>query len=554
MYFKTKLNAMIVLSVIFTLSVTGCKKNKTTNNEPINSEKPLTRHKIFLEEMKDWKYLDDGSDQGIAWTKEEYNDSSWKTGKGQFGFGDKDEATLLKSGFITYYFRNTVNIPDVTQLPQRIFFNIVHDDAAVVYINGKEVLRSDLMPKGPINYLTETVEFIPNEQENEFFIYEVDRSVFKNGNNQIAIEVHNQKASSSDVSFDFKITDVLDPDGPYVFIENSNYVVRSFDRKKGLTINSFSNRENVNFTVQMPNGDDFDVKLHSNPVLQEKSDYPTLPSKYLALSDLEGNIEGLVMLLKGAKVMNDKYQWTFGDGHLYVLGDMFDRGKYVSQCLWLIYKLEQEAMANGGKVHFILGNHDVMNLIDDMRYVHQKYFNNAEKLNKPLLSLYDHDTELGRWLRSKNIIEKAGNTVFVHAGISPQVAALKDNLDVLNQYGKSKIMGTCVSNNCKVATGGSASGLFWYRGMANNDLSQKEVDDIAATFGAEHIVIAHTIRYKTIQPVYANKIIMIDLDHKENTKNGFMGALYYENGCYFDFYTSAERTLYNPIIGQNCKK
>lgn len=556
MFFRIKLNAVLAVLFMFTMLNIACKKDKTTTKEDVEDKGIVLKNKMLFNEGETWKYLDDGSDQGTAWTQEEFNDSSWKSGKGHFGFGDEDESVLLKSGFITYYFRKTVTVPDVNQLPQTLFFYMVHDDAAVVYVNGKEVSRSALLPKGPITYLTGTDDAIPTEQENEFFIYEVDRAAFKNGANQIAVEIHNQKVSSSDISFDFymrsyKETDV---DGPYVFIEGANYVVRTFDREKGLTLSSFSNREQVSFTVQMPDGHDFDVKLHLNLVSQEKSQYPTLPSKYLALSDIEGNIEGLVMLLKGAKVMNDEYHWTFGDGHLYILGDMFDRGKYVSQCLWLIYKLEQEAITNGGKIHYILGNHDIMNLTNDMRYVDPKYFNNAEEMNKSLLALYDDNTEMGRWIRSKNIVEKAGNTLFLHGGISPQVADLKESLDVMNQYGKMKIEGTCTSNSCQIVTGGSASGLYWYRGMADNDLSQKEVNDITSSFNVDHIVIAHTIRYETIQPIYENKVIMIDLDHEENTRKGFMRALYYENGCYFDFYTSSIKTVYNSIIGQNCKK
>ena len=54
-----------------------------------------------------WRYLDDGSDQGTAWREPSFDDSGWKSGPAQFGFGDGDEATVIARGAITYYFRHS---------------------------------------------------------------------------------------------------------------------------------------------------------------------------------------------------------------------------------------------------------------------------------------------------------------------------------------------------------------------------------------------------------------------------------------------------------------
>ena len=71
-----------------------------------------------------------------------------------------------------------------------------------------------------------------------------------------------------------------------------------------------------------------------------------------------------------------------------ICGDLFDRGTEVPATMWLLYKLEEEAKLKGGYVHTILGNHDIMNLAGNFKYVDQKYFLNAEKLNLSYADLY----------------------------------------------------------------------------------------------------------------------------------------------------------------------
>ncbi|MGN7990272.1 metallophosphoesterase [Pedobacter sp. 22226] len=507
-----------------------------------------------VDEKSSWKYLDNGSDQGSAWRSAGFNDSGWKTGAGQFGFGDGDEATVLQSGFVTYYFRKHVNITDVNALPDSVILSMIHDDGAVVYINGTEVLRTPLMPQtGTITYTTGTSTFIPTAQENNFFTYKIAKSHFNNGDNVIAVEVHNQNSSSSDVSFDLSIRNAVesDPDGPYVFFRNNQYIVKSITKQNGYVSQTYASRDQVNLNVELPGGGSFAVNLKPQLLNREPSESATLPTKYFATSDIEGSIDAFILLLKKANIIDNNYKWTYGTGHLFIMGDVFDRGKYVTQCLWLIYKLEQEAANAGGKVHFILGNHDIMNLIGDYRYVNAKYTANAQTIGEPYSALYDADSELGKWLRSKNILEKSGNTLFLHAGISPDVAALPKTVTDLNVYVGNVINKTCTTQNCKTATSSSV-GLYWYRGMAQQTLTQAEVDAILAKFGADRTYIGHTILNNQITLLYQSKILAIDLEHANNYNNGYMEGVYYNSGCYFKFHTTQLNSTYTPLIGSNC--
>ncbi len=502
---------------------------------------------LFFDQGSEWKYLDDGSNQDTVWQELTFDDSLWSVGHGHMGYGEGDETTLLNPGFITYYFRKIVNIPD-TSLLDEIYFNIVHDDGAVAYVNGTEVLRSALMPSGPINYLTGTTTFIPNDVENDFWTYQVDKSYFINGENIIAIEVHNHNTSSSDISFDCYVSDtnVIDYklDGPYVFFRNGEIVVKTVE-STGPQTHTYQNPENVVLTCRFQNGvDSFNVELQTELNIQP-SIY-TLPEKFLAISDIEGNLEAFVMVLLDAGVIDNNYNWTFDEGHLIFVGDMFDRGNNVTECLWLLYRLESQAEAQGGKIHMIMGNHDIMNLIYDFRYVAQKYINNVQLMGETLQSIYATDTELGRWLRTKNIIEKAEPFIFLHGGISPGVDALGLSYDEINYWGRFRMDSTCTTSECTIINGGSAVGIYWYRGMAEENLTQQQVDTIISHFGGDMVVIGHTV-FDNITLLYNDKVICIDLDHEYNYTNGFMRALFYENGNIYNFYTNGTTQTYTLL-------
>ena len=127
----------------------------------------------------DWHYLDDGSDQGTGWRETDFDDSGWDSGPAQLGFGDGDEATVLSSGHITYYFRHTLTIDDPADIAG-LALSILRDDGAVVYVNGTEVFRTN-MPAGTILYSTrastavETGEYFEHEFESSSLDIGVER-------------------------------------------------------------------------------------------------------------------------------------------------------------------------------------------------------------------------------------------------------------------------------------------------------------------------------------------------------------------------------------------
>lgn len=266
--------------------------------------------------------------------------------------------------------------------------------------------------------------------------------------------------------------------------------------------------------------------------ISTESDVYALPDKMLIVSDIEGNFRGLMMILKGAGIVNDKFEWVFGNGHLVFAGDLFDRGLNVTECLWLIYKLESEAELQGGKVHLILGNHEMMNLRKDFRYVRNKYPVNADSLNLDYDSWYAADTELGKWLRSKNSIEKIGDFLIMHAGISRDFPSDSLTLTDINNNIRSSIDKHFNKGEASKDIFIGSSGPLWYRGIVNESETQNDIENTLSAYNSSKMILGHTI-VDSMKYLYDRKVIAIDLEHQENSDKGIMYALWFENGNFF---------------------
>lgn len=164
---------------------------------------------VLIPYGSDWKYLDDGSNQGTTWISPSFADAAWKTGKAELGYGDGDEATIVNYGpsstdkYITTYFRKTINIPD-TSIFTGYKILIKKDDGAVIYINGTEVSRKN-MPTGTIGYSTLSIENTPDDGKTEE-TQTLTIKQLKKGVNVIAVEIHQSRGNSIDISFNLELT------------------------------------------------------------------------------------------------------------------------------------------------------------------------------------------------------------------------------------------------------------------------------------------------------------------------------------------------------------
>lgn len=185
---------------------------------------PVTSFPIA--KLSQWRYLDNGTNQDTAWRMPSFNDSTWSYGPGKLGYNDNAVTTLSygpssSNKYITYYFRKPFTVANVAALTDSLDLNILRDDGAVVFINGVEVVRSN-MNSGAYDYLTFSTAIVDGADESTYFHYSVPKSVLVNGLNTIAVEIHQRDGTSSDLGFDMELTEHVTPPaasllrGPYL--------------------------------------------------------------------------------------------------------------------------------------------------------------------------------------------------------------------------------------------------------------------------------------------------------------------------------------------------
>ncbi|MFT6864647.1 MAG: hypothetical protein ACJAVK_003215 [Akkermansiaceae bacterium] len=160
----------------------------------------------YVSNGDNWKYLDNGSNQGTAWRASGFNDASWASGDAELGYGDGDEQTVINSGpngarIATSYFRKQVTIPDPSLFGD-FLLSVTYDDSYVVYVNGSEVARHFALPANPPFDLYSENTVGDNAIEN----IPLSPSDFSAGTNTIAVEIHQGNNASSDVSFNLALT------------------------------------------------------------------------------------------------------------------------------------------------------------------------------------------------------------------------------------------------------------------------------------------------------------------------------------------------------------
>lgn len=181
--------------------------------------------------------------------------------------------------------------------------------------------------------------------------------------------------------------------------------------------------------------------------------------RIVAVSDIHGAYDAMVATLQISNVIDGGLAWSGGKTHLVITGDLLDRGPESRHLMDLVMRLEGEAARAGGQVHLLLGNHEAMNLIGDLRYVsipeyaafeddesalereqwYQQFRRSqpAAADDRSVKSVFDEkappgffghrrafrkDGFYGKWLLEKPLMIVINDTAFVHGGVPPYVA------------------------------------------------------------------------------------------------------------------------------------
>ena len=165
----------------------------------------------FIASNSIWKYLDNGSNQGTNWAQPTVNDNGWASGPARLGYGGDGEETTVSYGpsstskYITTYFRRRFGVPPGV-VYTTLNFRLLRDDGAVVWLNGREVFRSNMPTTTPvISYTDLATAAVSGTDEDIFFPTSVPVTNLPAGVNLLAVEVHQSAGNSSDLGFDLEL-------------------------------------------------------------------------------------------------------------------------------------------------------------------------------------------------------------------------------------------------------------------------------------------------------------------------------------------------------------
>lgn len=304
-------------------------------------------------------------------------------------------------------------------------------------------------------------------------------------------------------------------------------VRKSFKINNQVDINGFFELDTSTYTIFKPK--------------YSKSEYQyNGVSRVFAVGDVHGAYDSLISLLRANGIIDVNLNWCFEDGHLVFMGDLFDRGDKVTELLWFVYKLSNQSTIKNGKVHILLGNHELLVLNKDYRYLNEKYVFLTRGLNIDFGGLFTTNTILGKFIRSFKVAVQIDSVLFVHAGISSQLVDNRITIEELNrtfyQVLNQQNYDVLTARNLLVYSDAiSDKGPFWYRGYVTESsiiprATQDEIEKVLSFYGVNSMVIGHT-EVLSIDKFYNGRLIPINVpfDRAGIVKQG----LKFEQGIFF---------------------
>ena len=327
----------------------------------------------------------------------------------------------------------------------------------------------------------------------------------------------------------------LERNGPYVFRERDGYRVietqpagRQWVLHEALASTQIA--PSIAVQVDNPAQTRFEVALRQ-PAAPALAMFPGNPSRLLMLSDMEGEFDKFVHLLIAQGVIDRALHWRYGDGHIALVGDFVDRGPHVVPLLWLIYRLEGEARQAGGRVHYILGNHELQALAGDMDAWPDRMIATAQSLGgNGNQRLFSEASVLGQWLRSKPVIARIGNHLLVHGGISGDFLAGGFSIDAANAAARPHLASRRILMPARVQRVLGRTGVTRYRGMADRALGLERdplqhLQQVIERYGVARVAIGHTIAPRVVLQ-QRGLLLRLDIRHARQLPE----AALYENG------------------------
>jgi Calcineurin-like phosphoesterase len=293
---------------------------------------------------------------------------------------------------------------------------------------------------------------------------------------------------------------------------------------------------------------------------QQAGDFPCdvrTTERIVAVGDVHGAYDKFVAILRAAQLIDTRDRWTGNKTVFVQTGDLLDRGPDSRKAIDLVRKLEKDAPRAGGRVYALAGNHELMRMVDDWRYVSPGeleafktgdstdlreralgiFSAEAEKQAKAAGKPFDADAyrakflkdiplgylemrqafgpmgDYGKWVRARPAVARINGIVFMHGGVSSGVAPLGcDGIDaaVRKDFASLPVPPEQVASLFSA----SETGPLWYRGLASEpeETFAAQLDTILMQMRARAIVIGHTtvVQPSRILPRFGGRVIQID--------------------------------------------
>lgn len=273
--------------------------------------------------------------------------------------------------------------------------------------------------------------------------------------------------------------------------------------------------------------------------------------RIIAIADLHGDYDRYFEVMQSAGLINKKGKWTGGTTHLVQTGDITDRGPDSRKIIDHLNKLAKRARKKGGYIHMLIGNHEAMNVIGDLRYVSDGEYQafttkNSERLqelqwqrqlewmksNTPDFDTLDIESvyadwkkqvplgwvehrqawamtgPYGKWVKDNQVAVQINDTIFLHGGISQKYC--KFSLESLTEQAIAAMENFDPSVTSIID---DPLGPLWYRGYAQENVSDvyiQTLDNILERYGAKRIVVGHSPTGGVVWPRFNQRIILND--------------------------------------------
>jgi Calcineurin-like phosphoesterase len=298
--------------------------------------------------------------------------------------------------------------------------------------------------------------------------------------------------------------------------------------------------------------------------------------RVVAVGDVHGAYDRLIEILHATGLIDPQSHWTGGHTHLVQAGDLVDRGPDSRKALDFLRRLTGEAAAAGGQVHLLLGNHEVMRMLADLRYTTPEEFEafvtpGSEALRQRFIDTtkpegrddlikrtplgwvemrlaFQPDGDYGQWLHTLDTVVRIDDVVFLHGGISPAVADM--SCEAINETVRRELTSDFdkTVNDPVHSLSVREDGPLWYRGLAQEpDAFEPSVDEILVKQHARTIVVGHTVTLTgRIVSRFGGKIVEIDTGMQPAyVTGGRASALEIRDGVFTAVYVDRQDTLFD---------